>query len=346
MNKRLLNFKKYMKSANLDSMLITDQSNMRYLAGYTGEGYFVLADSVDYLVTDSRYTEQAKVQTDGFEILDIASLKPIDAFGGFKTTGFENMSISYSRYTAFSKVFEKLEPVNSVLLDMRAVKDEDEIKAIERAEAIGDKAFSHILDFIKPGVSERDIALEIEFFMRKHGAEKLSFDVIAAAGAHGAMPHAEPDGRTIQNGDFVVLDFGCVYDGYCGDMTRTVCVGKATSEMKRVYDTVLLAQEEALQMFCDGAVPRDIHQRALDITDKPYPGAFGHALGHGVGIEVHEEPRISLKNSRPLVSGNVVSVEPGIYLPGFCGVRIEDLVAIDGQKCRNLTHSDKKLIEL
>ncbi len=346
MNKRLTKIKKYMESTSLDSILITDRSNMRYLAGYTGEGYLVISKDRNCLVTDSRYTEQARIQTDGFEILDISTLKPCEAFGGLKATGFENISISYSRYTAFSKVFKKLEPINSVLLDMRAVKEEEEIKAIEKAEAIGDEAFAHILHFIKPGVSERDIALEIEFFMRKNGAEKLSFDVIAASGAHGAMPHAEPDTRLIKKGDFVVLDFGCVYNGYCGDMTRTVCVGKASAEMRKVYSTVLRAQEEALEMLKEGLPACDAHKRALDITDEFYKGAFGHALGHGVGLEVHEEPRLSVKNSKPLTKGNVVSVEPGIYLPGFCGVRIEDLVVIEDQKCRNLTHSDKKLIEL
>lgn len=346
MNKRLTNLKQYMKENSLDSLVITDPKNMRYISSYTGEGYIVISDEKNYIVTDFRYTEQAAVQTTGYEICDNSKLNAKDAFGGFERTGFEDASISFAQYAAFTKVFQKLIPIGKTLLEMRAVKDPEEIQAIRTAEAIGDKAFTHILDFIKPGVSERDIALEIEFFMRRNGAEGLSFDTIAATGAHGAIPHAEPDGRLIQTGDFVVLDFGCVYNGYCGDMTRTVCVGKASGEMKKVYDTVLKAQLSSLEMLCEGVTARDVHNNAQRIIDELYPGSFGHALGHGVGLDIHEQPNLSSKNDKPLVSGNVVTVEPGIYLSGFCGVRIEDLVVIDGKNIVNLTHSDKKLIEL
>lgn len=346
MNKRLIKIKEYLKENCMDSLVVTDPKNMRYLASYTGEGYLVISQDTDYLITDFRYINQANTQTDGFEICDASTFKPQEEFKRYKNTFFEDISISYKRYTDLSRSFASLKPLGSALMDMRAVKDEEEIGKIAFAESIGDKAFSHILGFLKPGVSERDIALEIEFFMRQNGAEALSFDTIAATGAHGAMPHAEPDGRKIQNGDFVVLDFGCVYEGYSSDMTRTVCVGRATEEMKRIYNTVLKAQLTSLDMIKEGAIACDIHANAQRITDERYPGRFGHALGHGVGLDIHESPNLSPRNTKPLQNGNVVTVEPGIYVDGFCGVRIEDLVVVDGNGCRNLTASCKELIEI
>ena len=346
MNKRLTKIKEYLKANSMDSLVVTDPKNMRYLASYTGEGYLVISQDTDYLVTDFRYITQAKEQTQGFEICDISSFKSKEEFGGFKSTLFEDVSVSYGTYKKLSESFASLNPLGSTLLDMRAVKDETEISLIAKAEKIGDMAFTHILSFLKPGVSERDIALEIEFFMRKNGAEALSFDTIVATGAHGAMPHAEPDDRKIQSGDFVVLDFGCVYEGYSSDMTRTVCVGKASSEMKKIYSTVLKAQTTSLEMVKEGAIASDIHANAQRIIDEVYPNTFGHGLGHGVGLDIHESPNLSPRNLKPLQNGNVVTVEPGIYIDGFCGVRIEDLVVVDGNKCVNLTHSDKNLIEI
>lgn len=346
MNKRLVSFKNYMAEKTYFSAVITNAANIRYLSGFTGEGYLVITQQTDYLVTDFRYIIQAHEQTEGFEICDVASFKAKDAFGGFVNTAYEDISISYRKYREFSDVFSKLLPMGEVLLDMRAHKDETELCAISRAQEITDRAFNHILGYIKPGVSARSIALELEYFMRAHGASSASFDIIAATGAHGAMPHAEPDERKVQKGDFVVLDFGCVVDGYCSDMTRTVCAGKATDEMKRVYNTVLEAQLSSLEMICEGVVPADVHKNAAAIIDRVYPGSFGHGLGHGVGLDIHEKPNLSPRNTKPLKNGNVVTVEPGIYLEGFCGVRIEDMVAVCGNKCTNLTHSDKKLIEL
>ncbi len=346
MNKRLSQIKEYMKESSLDSLLITDRKNMRYLSGYTGEGYMFIADDLRCIVTDFRYTYQASTQTKGFEIYDISTFKPKYAFGIYQNTGYENESITYKSYLSFKEIFKNLVPVGNELLKIRAVKDIEEINAIKTAEEIGDGAFSHILPYIKPGVSERDIALEIEFFMRKSGAEALSFDTIVATGSHGAMAHAEPDERVLLAGDFVVMDFGCVYNGYCSDMTRTVCVGKATDKMKKVYNTVLKAQLSSLEMLCDGVKASDVHKNAQSIIDKDYPNCFGHSLGHGVGLDIHELPNLSPKNDTLLKKGNVVTVEPGIYINDFCGVRIEDLVVIKDGGIENLTHSDKNLIEL
>ncbi len=346
MNKRLVNLKEYIKSESMDSVVITDRKNMRYFSGYTGEGYMLVTDSECCIITDFRYTEQAQKQTDGFDVYDSADFAPEEAFGKFEATGFEDRSIGFSRYENLKKYFKNLVPLGNALYDMRAVKDEEEIENIRMAEHIGDMAFAHILDFVKPGVSERDVALEIEFFMRRNGAEALSFDTIVATGAHGAMPHAEPDERLIVPGDFVVLDFGCVYKGYSSDMTRTVCVGKASKEMRDVYDTVLSAQLSCLEMLKAGVKACDVHNNAQSIIDISYKGRFGHSLGHGVGLDIHESPTLSFRNSEPLKVNNVVTVEPGIYIPEFCGVRIEDLVVIKDDGVLNLTNSPKKLIEL
>ena len=346
MNKRKDKFKQYLIDNGMDSAVVTNSADIRYLTGFTGEGYAVISHSGDRIVTDFRYINQAKTQTDGIEICDVASFSAKEAFAGFKNTGFEDLSVSYKAYCGYKENFQKLTPLGAVLSNQRAVKDEDEIAFIKKAQDITDRAFTHILDYIKPGVTERDVALELEYFMRSSGAENVSFDVIAATGAHGAMPHAEPDGRLIGNGEFVVLDFGCVVDGYCSDMTRTVCAGKATDEMKKVYNTVLDAQLTALEMIREGIPGRDVHNRAAEIIDELYPGRFGHGLGHGVGLEIHENPNLSPRNPNPLKTGNVVTVEPGIYIDGFCGGRIEDLEVVQAEACLNLTHSTKKLIEI
>lgn len=346
MNKRIEDLRQYMLENGFDCLIITDSANMRYFSGFTGEGYILVTESKLVIVTDFRYTEQARQQAAGYEVFDRVDFELHTFMKDFEKTGFENRTISYNGYQQFSKSVKNLCGVDDAFTDFRAVKTPDEIELIRTAEGIGDMAFEHILGFIKPGVSERDIALEIEFFMRSHGAEALSFDTIAACGAHGAMPHAEPDDRKISKGDFVVLDFGCKYRGYCSDMTRTVSVGNADAEKKKVYDTVLKAQLASIDMLCKGAVPSAVHNNAQKIIDGIYPGSFGHSLGHGVGLEIHENPTLSPRNNIPLEKGNVVTVEPGIYLSGFCGVRIEDVVVIDDNGVQNLTKSNKKLIEI
>ena len=346
MNKRKDKFKQYLIDNGMDSAVITNSPDIFYLTGFTGEGYVVISPEGDTLVTDFRYVNQAGVQTKNLVICDVALSDTNELFAKFENTGFEDMSVDYKRFCELEKKFKKLTPIGSVLNDFRAVKEQSEINSIKKAQEITDKAFAHILDYIRPGVAEKDIALELEYFMRSNGAQKASFDVIAATGAHGAMPHAEPDERIIGMNEFVVLDFGCVVDGYCSDMTRTVCVGKATDEMKKVYNTVLNAQLRALEMIKAGVVACDVHNKAAEIINEFFPGRFGHGLGHGVGLEIHESPNLSPRNSNPLKSGNVVTVEPGIYIDGFCGVRIEDLVVVEDGKCQNLTNSSKNLIEI
>jgi len=346
LTERVCLLREYMIKNEMDSMLVTDRNNIRYFTDFTGEGFVFITLNKVFIITDFRYTEQARQQTSGCEVIDISDFNLKSFSSKFFKTGFENKKISYDRYQYFSENISNLCNIDDLFTNMRAVKTDNEIALIEKAENIGDMAFSHILQYIKPGVSERDLALEIEFFMRKHGAEALSFDTIVACGPHGAMPHAEPDERKISKGDFIVFDFGCKYRGYCSDMTRTVSVGKADSEKKKIYDTVLKAQLSSIDMLRSGVLACDVHNNAQKIIDENYKGCFGHSLGHGVGLEIHENPTLSPKNSHALKKGNVVTVEPGIYVNGFCGVRIEDVVVICDGGVRNLTHSDKNLIEI
>jgi len=232
-------------------------------------------------------------------------------------------------------------------MESRMIKDETELQTIAKAEAIGDAAFTHILDYVKPGVTEADIALEIEFFMKRQGASKLSFDTIVASGPNSSMPHAQVTNRKLQMGDFVTMDFGCVYQGYCSDMTRTVAIGEPTEEMRKVYQIVFDANIRAMEAIREGVKCNEIDAVARDyIKSQGYGDYFGHGLGHGVGLDIHEEPRFSPKCDVITKENMVITDEPGIYLPGRFGVRIEDLVVVKKDGYEKLSHSDKQLIVL
>ena len=236
-------------------------------------------------------------------------------------------------------------PGQKKISSLRQKKDAEEIAKIRAAEALGDAAFSYILDKIRPGVSEIEIALELEFFMRKNGASGLSFETIAASGVRSAMPHGTASEKMIEKGDFLTLDFGCVLDGYCSDMTRTVVIGAPDLRQKEIYETVLLAQETALSKIEPGVACAEIDRAAREVIQNAgYGDCFGHALGHSVGIEIHEKPVFSPKSKDILEEGHVITVEPGIYLENFGGVRIEDVVAVCGKKAENLTKSPKNFI--
>ena len=330
---------------SLDSIVVTDRNNIRYLSGFTGTtSYLVISHAKRYLVTDFRYVEQAEKQCGDFEIIDIKKTDVKKLVSDMKHTGFENETILFAEYKKFSEIFSSLEPVDNMLTLLRSVKDENEIKNIKKAIQIADDAFSHVVKIAKSGMSEKDLADEIEFYMKKHGASSLSFDTIAASGARGAMPHGFPTDKKIENGELVVLDFGCFYNGYASDMTRTVAVGEVSKEQIDIYNTVKEAQKRATEEIGPGKKCADIHMIAQNTINEKYPDSFGHALGHGVGLEIHEMPTLSPLSKLTLVPGNVVSVEPGIYIQGFCGVRIEDLVLITNKNCEILTKSTKDLI--
>ncbi len=346
-----------MEEKGADALLVSDGANMRYLSGFRGEtGYLYLSRARKALVTDSRYTAQAKDEAAGFDVLEIhagekygqllANLMEQDHAG---RVAFEGAHVRYRDFQELQKWCKgRLTIALEDELDAcRCVKADWEIERLEKAEAIGDAAFAHILKVLRPGITELFVAAELEYFLKTHGAEAISFETIVASGPNAALPHAIPSNRTLQDGDFVTLDFGCVYEGYCSDMTRTVVIGKASEKQKEIYEIVRKAQLEGLAACRAGKVCRDVDRAARAVIEQAgYGKSFGHGLGHGVGLRIHEEPRLSSTCGKTLSPNMVVTVEPGIYLPGFGGVRIEDMVAVTRDGCRNLAHSPKELIEV
>ncbi len=338
--------------------LISSAANIFYLSGFSfDDGYLLIFPDAAYLLTDFRYSEAAERQADrGFTVLCpkgsmVGVVRELSQTHGATTLLVEENNLTVS---VFDKLAGELAPMmlahgaTEILCRLRMYKDETEIAAIREAQRITDAAFTHILGFIKPNVRELDVALELEFFMRRMGACGIAFDTIAVSGGASALPHGVPRDRKLEKG-FLTMDFGARYQGYCADMTRTVVIGSADCEMKRLYRTVLAAQEAALDYIGSGIFCSAVDKVARDIIETSgYKGCFGHALGHGVGIDVHEAPRLSARaGDAVLAAGHVVTVEPGIYLTGKYGCRIEDLVVIgeDG-RAENLTASQKELIEL
>ncbi len=333
------------------AVFISGYPNIFYYSGFTSEDAFLLISrEKQFIITDSRYFTQAKEQSCDFELVgiekgwkEIFSLIPEDEIC------FEECNISYGLYkkisdAAQSKIFK---PSQKEIDLPRRIKDKIELDTIAKAESIGDAAFLHILDFMRAGMSEKDVALELETYMKKLGASDLSFATIAASGVRSCMPHGRASDKIIEKGDLLTLDFGCVYDGYCSDMTRTVVFGMPDSRQREVYDAVLKAQTTAIEGLYLGIPCADADKIARDIIkDAGYDGKFSHALGHSVGIQIHESPSFSPKSTDTLQNGNVLSVEPGIYIEGWGGVRIEDLIAVSDGEIVNLSNSPKELIVL
>ena len=353
---RELEVKGLLEKAEVEAVLVTDPYNMRYLSGFSGgEGALLLTDRKKVLITDSRYTEAAGRETD-FLVLEESRSNPrgellAQLAGEYRVSrmGFEDAAVTYQEYEKLRKALpeQELIPLGGLLDSLRAVKTEEELKLIRRAESIGDLAFAKILEVLKPGISELEVAAELEYQMKRAGAEGLSFDTIVASGFHSSMPHAVPTEKKLEPGDFVTMDFGCRYRGYCSDMTRTVVIGKASQEQKKIYQTVLEAQRLALDQLSAGKTGRQVDAVARGhIAQAGYGKYFGHGLGHSLGLFIHEEPRLSPGDDTLLLPGMVETVEPGIYVPGFGGVRIEDLALVKEGGCENYTGSPKELIEL
>ena len=336
-----------MSISKLDAMLITDRNNVYYFSGFSGSsGYLVITEKEKILVTDFRYIEQAHNQATDFVIKDIADFDLTEYFKEGMAVGFENTSISYDKYNQFALKIKNLVPISTMLTDIRSVKDEYEISCIQSAADIADKAFEYIVSNMQEGMTEREVAIELEMFMRRNGADGLSFDTIVAAGARGSLPHAEPGENKLCCGDLVVLDYGCMVGGYCSDMTRTVAVGDISDRQLDVYNAVKRIQSSCLDMVKPGEKCSDIHEYSYNELNALYPGCYGHGLGHGVGLEIHELPNLNLKSHKLLVPGNVVTVEPGVYISGFCGVRIEDLVLVTEDGHRIMSKSTKELVKI
>lgn len=345
-----------MASASVDAVLLTSPANMRYVSGFAGEGYVYLSGKQAVIATDSRYRIAAK-QCPGFLAVEWKAGHYFDALrGALADDGVKRLGVEEEHMTVadHEKLRQELGGLSCVeltfisqpLAKLRYVKSEDEICRIEKAEAIGDRAFSRVLPLLKPGMTEKQVAAYLEFFMKEEGAEGFSFETIAASGLNSAMPHAVPSDKPLAPGDFLTMDFGCFYRGYCSDMTRTVVIGRASDRQKTIYETVLAAQQAALDKIRPGLTGSEADALARQVIEKSgYGKYFGHSLGHSVGLEIHESPNFSPREETRIEPGMVLSVEPGIYIEGFGGVRIEDLIVVTENGCRNLTHSEKKLIE-
>lgn len=349
---------KIFETKNIDAVVVSDPYNMRHISGFAGgEGYVYYSPKTKVIITDSRYTEAAGNEAlEGFEVMEasiakshLEIIKDLAAADNATAIGFEDLFITYSGYQSFKERcgFTNLVPVGDYLNKLRAIKAPWEIDRLRIAESIGDKAFEHVLNVIKPGMTELEVAAELEYAMKKNGADSLSFDTIAASGPNTSLPHAVPGKRVLQNGDFVTMDFGCHYDGYCSDMTRTIVIGHANDKQIEIYNTVYKAQTESLKAIHAGVIGCDIHKVAADIiAEAGYGQYFGHGLGHSVGLYIHEAPNFSPREKNAIPANTVITVEPGIYVPGFGGVRIEDMIVVTENGYENLAHSKKELIEI
>ncbi len=331
------------------AVLVSGAANLFYYSGFTSdEAYLIISRSEQFIITDSRYFVQAREQASDFELINIENgWEKIFNKVSESRIFFEEEKISVGDYEKIrAKSHGKLFYKAQKLIDRpRRVKDAGELKLIAEAENIGDMAFSHMLGIMRAGMTEREIALELEAYMKKHGASGLSFETIAASGVRSAMPHGAASDKIVENGDFLTLDFGCVYKGYCSDMTRTVVFGQPDERQKEIYGIVKKAQETALNGLYSGISCKEADALARDVIKGAGFGEyFGHSLGHSVGIEIHEKPVFSPKSHDTLGEGNVLSVEPGIYIDGWGGVRIEDLIAVINGKIVNLSGSSKELI--
>ena len=342
---------------SIDGVLIESPENRLYFTGFhSSAGVLLIAKAGRIFLTDSRYLEAARDAVEDCEVRQVRryedDLPEAVAALGCKTLALESARVTVARARKFAQMLPECELFDDDTADrlinaLRAVKSEDEIAHLKQAQTVAEKAFEHILTVIRPGVSERDIALELDYCMLKNGADALSFDTIVAAGANGAKPHAVPSDNTVNSGDFVTLDFGAVYKGYHSDMTRTVAVGSIGARQTLVYNTVLAAQIACLESLHPGLACKQADAAAREIIRAAgYGEFFGHGTGHGVGIEVHEQPTLSPYEEKTLEPGHVVTVEPGIYLPGAFGVRIEDTVCITANGYDNFVSVPKELLVL
>lgn len=342
---------------DVDGAMITSDLNRRYLTGMkSSAGTLLFTREHAQFIIDSRYIEKAQKVITDFPVLLQGNL--CEQAAAFFTEekasriAVETETMTLSDYHRYAEKMPSLTLLaddrlsNEVNL-LRSFKSPQEVEAIKRAQAITDDTFSHILSYIKPGVSERDIALEMEYHMRKQGASGLAFETIAVSGVNSSMPHGVPTDKKVEAGDFITMDFGASYDGYCSDMTRTVAVGFVTDKQRHVYDTVLTAHLMAAEAAAPGKTYAEIDKIARDYIDgNGYAGKFGHGLGHSLGLFIHEEPRFSPACTEIIKPGVIMTVEPGIYLPGEFGVRIEDMILITETGAEGLTHSKKELIIL
>ncbi len=349
--------KAYLKEKNAAALIMSEENICYFTSFHSSNGYLVVTGEKAIFLTDSRYIEAAgnKIKTCD-EIIETKgmakSLVPAIKALGVSSLMLESERVTVARYNEIKKLFDGTDIICDGELDkeinkIRMTKNADEVAKIVKAQRIAEKAFQHILGFISVGKTEREIALELDYFMLRGGADALSFETIAVSGKNSSLPHGVPSDKKIESGDFITMDFGAVTDFYHSDMTRTVAMGEVSSKQAEVYETVLEAQLKGLEAIKAGVPCRDVDAVSRKIiADKGYGDFFGHGLGHGVGVEIHESPSLNHSSEAMLEEGHIVTVEPGIYLPGEFGVRIEDMALVTADGCENLTVCDKKLIVL
>ncbi|WP_158735183.1 Xaa-Pro peptidase family protein [Alteribacillus sp. YIM 98480] len=352
MSNRLEQLRRVLRDRSVEGIFINSHANRRYMSGFTGTAGALFVTKTDaYFITDFRYIQQAEDQCRDCKIIEqtasiYASLGRLIKETDIKSLAFEKEYVSYSAYEFLKEHVDiELKPMEGIVEEIRLIKDDKEIAVLKEAAEIADITFKHIAAFIKPGMKEKDVSNEIEFFMRKQGADSSSFDIIVASGWRSALPHGVASDKVIKTGELVTLDFGAYYRGYCSDITRTLAVGEPSEELKKIYETVYEAQVKAVEEIKPeiSGVEADAIAREY-INDQGYGKYFGHGLGHGLGMEVHEGPRLSPKGKKTLKPGMVVTVEPGIYVPEVGGTRIEDDIVITKQGNERLTRSPKELM--
>ena len=358
-NNRLSNLRQEMSRHEIDAILISQPQNRRYLSGFTGSAGFLLITGRDaVLATDFRYTEQATIQAPDYVIFQITGtmsnwLPELTAGLDSHRLGFEDGHVTFSLYQQLHDILKdtrpnlKLVPAGGLVESLRAIKEPEEIELITRAAEITDRALETVTDTLQPGVTEKEVAWKLESCLRELGSQTIAFDVILASGPNAALPHAKPSERKIPPGEPIVIDMGGRIEGYCSDLSRTICLGTPDETFRKVYGTVLEAQLAAINGIKEGMSGHDADAIARVVIEKAgYGKAFGHALGHGVGLAEHEEPRLG-SNSEDILKANMVfSIEPGIYITGWGGVRIEDLAVMDGGRPRLLSNAKKWIPEV
>jgi Xaa-Pro aminopeptidase len=354
MNQRLVVLRQKLAEQDLDAILITQPENRRYLSGFTGSaGVLLISQDQAIIATDFRYYEQVTREAPGFQLAKIEGgekfvdiLPDLVAQVRAKRVGFESAHLTVDQHREWQEVAEGFEliPTKELVEGIRAVKDEGELSKIRKAITLADEAFTHIVGFIEPGMTEKEVAWELEVFMRTHGAARVAFDLIVASGPNGALPHATVSDRVIRAGEPIVIDLGAMIDGYNSDLTRTICAGQPDDRFREIYDIVLEAQRAAEGSIRPGMTGKQADGIARQIIEEAgYGDNFGHGLGHGVGLAVHEKPTLRKLSEDVLAPGMVFTVEPGIYLPGWGGVRIEDIVVMREDGVEVLTQARKEL---
>jgi len=355
MRERLGRLDGILRASNLDALLLEDEVTRFYATGVrSSAGLVLLTPEQRFFCTDFRYIEAAQICRDAFAVVETGAQNPESQWlrarlrGGMRV-GYQAMRMTAAKFAHRKKEFPRVKWVSAdaEILGLRAVKDRDEIAAMRRAQAIAESAYGEVLALLREGIAEREVAAELTYRMLRHGADGMSFPPIVASGENGSKPHAAPSGKPLRRGEFVTMDFGCVKDGYCSDMTRTVAVGTPSGEMREIYGIVLRAQETGIAAARAGVKGREIDAAARAVIAAAGYGAhFGHGFGHGLGLEVHEQPGANATEERVLPAGTVISAEPGIYLPGRFGVRIEDVLLLNETGCENLTGARKALLSV